>query len=108
MGANKEYRQKVTVGGEDYEVVAAGATAQVLGTTGSIHDFLGRLIVNVTTSATSQVSIKDGAGADVILVPPNAPIGAFTLELGLLSSAGAWAVTTAAGVSVVAVGKFST
>ena len=107
MGANKELYSPVQVGGSDYEVVAAGQTDQVLGGAGSVGDFLGRLIVNVTTGATGTVSIKDGAGSAIVVVPALAAAGAFTIEVGARSTNGAWKVTTGAGASVVAVGKFS-
>lgn len=88
-----------------YETVAAGQTAQVIGGAGAAGDLLTRLIVNVTTSATSTVTILDGA-TSIVVVPPNTPIGAYSIHCGIRAQAGPWKVTTAAGVSVIAVGRF--
>jgi len=88
-----------------YESVAASQTDQVLGGTGSIGDRLHRLVVTVATAATSAVSIKDGA-TSIPVVPANTPIGVYTVDVGAQSQNGAWSVTTAAGVSVIAVGDF--
>ena len=91
-----------------YETVAASQTAQVLGGTGAVGDYLSHIIVIVATAATSAVTILDGATS--IALVPNAVgtgVGTFTVPLGLVSASGAWKVTTAAGVSVIAVGIFS-
>ncbi|MBK8772515.1 MAG: hypothetical protein IPM06_19115 [Rhizobiales bacterium] len=107
MGANKEYNAPVRIGGEDYETVAASQTDQVLGTTGSVGDFLGRLIITASTAATATVSIKDGSGSAIPICPALAAAGVFVVELGIRSTSGAWKVTTGAGATVVAIGKFS-
>ena len=107
MGANKELYSPVQVGGSDYETVAASKTDQVLGGTGSVGDFLSRLVITAATGATATVSIKDGAGAAIPIVPVLAAAGCFVIEIGARSTNGAWKVTTGAGASVVAVGKFS-
>ena len=96
-------------GGTEYETVAASASDQTLGATGATGDYLERLICVVATAATSQVQIKDGAGSAITVLPDNvgAGIGTYTVELGLTSLAGAWKVTTGAGVSVIAAGDFT-
>lgn len=93
----------------DYETVAASQTDQVLGPTGGTGDWLSRLVCVVATAATAQVQIKDGGGSAVTVLPnsPGGGVGTYVIELGLKSLAGAWKVTTAAGVSVVAVGDFT-
>lgn len=95
--------------GTDFETVAAGQTDQVLGPVGKIGDILARLIVTVATAATSAVSIKDGAaGASIPIVPAVTPVGVYAVEIGARSAAaGGWRITTAAGVTVVAVGRFA-
>lgn len=93
----------------EWKTVAASQTDQVLGATGRIGDFLEGLLCVVATAATAQVQIKDGAGS-AITVFPNSPgngIGSYYVYLGVKSTAGAWKVTTGAGVSVVAVGNFT-
>lgn len=103
----KQALEMVAVGGTEYEAVAAGQTAQVLGAAGSTNDLLARLVVDVATAATSAVSIKDGADAAIEVVPANTPIGTYNVELGIRSRTGAWQVTTGAGVSALAIGQFS-
>lgn len=93
----------------NYETVAASQTDQVLGTLGAIGDFISSLHVVVAVAATAQVSIKDGAGSSIVVFPalPGGGIGAYDLPIGIKSVAGAWSVTTGAGVSVIATGTFS-
>lgn len=92
-----------------YETVAAGQTNQVLGGTGAIGDYLGSLICVVSTAATAQVQIKDGADTAITVFPnsPGGGVGTYVLKIGLKSRAGAWQVTTGAGVAVIAKGSFS-
>jgi hypothetical protein len=92
--------------GTFYETVAASQTAQVLGVTGGTGDTLMRLIITVTTSATSQVTLLDGA-TSYIIVPAVTPVGVYQIDIGAVSVSGAWKITTGAGVSVMGVGNFS-
>jgi len=105
----KQANQPVEIGGHEYETVAAGAAAQVLGTAGASGDFLTRLILTVNTAATAAVSIKDGADAAIPVFPnsPGGGVGAYVVEIGLRSRTGAWQITTGAGVTAIAVGQFS-
>lgn len=89
-----------------YETVAASQTAQVLGVTGATGDYLHRLTVSVTTSATSTVTLLDGATSYVI-VPAVTPVGVYSIEINAKSVSGAWKITTGAGSSVLAVGVFA-
>lgn len=95
-----------------YEHVAAGQTAQVLGTNGAVGDYIHRLVCTVTTAATSNVVIVDGTGAGILthtVLPANVTpgIGVYNIELNAISANGAWKITTGAGVEVMAVGIFS-
>ena len=95
-----------------YEHVAASQTAQVLGGTGAVGDYLHRLICTVTTSATGNVVIVDGSGAGILthtVLPALAGTGVnvYNIEINAVSKDGAWKVTTGAGVEVMAVGIFS-
>ena len=92
--------------GTYYETVAASQTAQVLGVTGGVGDTLMRLIITVTTSATSQVTLLDGA-TSYIIVPAVTPVGVYQIDINAVSVSGAWKVTTGAGVSVMGVGNFT-
>ena len=89
-----------------YETVAASQTAQVLGGTGAVGDYVHRLVVTVNTAATSTVSLIDNA-TTVATMPANTPVGVYSLEVNAISSSGAWKVTTGAGATVLAVGIFS-
>ena len=91
--------------GTFYETVAASQTAQVLGVTGGAGDTLMRLIITVTTSATSQVTLLDGA-TSYIIVPAVTPVGVYQIDINAVSVSGAWKVTTGAGATVIAVGNF--
>lgn len=94
--------------GYQYETVAASQTAQVLGTAGAAGDYLHRLIVTVNTALTSTVTLTDGVTA-IPIVPANigAGVGVINVEVNAASLTSGWKVTTGAGVTVVAVGKFS-
>lgn len=89
-----------------YESVPASATAQVLGGTGATGDYLHRLIVNVTTTATSTIALLDGA-TSINLMSANTPVGTYSIEINALSQTGPWKLTTGAGLNVIAVGIFS-
>jgi hypothetical protein len=94
---------------QTYETVAAGQSAQVLGTVGQPGDYLGWLVVvpattdagaiTVTDDATTFTVFTGGTGSLSNLVP-------FPIPLGLRSKTGPWKVTTGAAVSVVAVGNW--
>ena len=95
-----------------YEHVAAGQTAQVLGTAGAKGDYIHRLICPVTTAATGNVVVVDGSGTGILThtVLPASPasgINVYNIELNAVSQDGAWKITTGAGVEVMAVGIFS-
>lgn len=95
-----------------YEAVAASQTDQILGATGGVGDFLHLLIMTVTTAATAAVSIKDGNGASIPILPnlPGGGIGVYVVELNVrcvnLTTPG-WKITTGAGVTALGIGKFT-
>ena len=95
-----------------YEHVAAGQTAAVLGTAGTKGDYIHRLICTVTTAATGNVLIVDGSGTGILthtVLPASAGTGinVYNIEMNAVSQDGAWKITTGAGVEVMAVGIFS-
>lgn len=91
-----------------YETVAASQTAQVLGVTGAVGDYLHRLIINNITVATASVTLLDDTTSIVIQTGGAALVaGVMSLELDMVSATGAWSVTTGAGATVIAVGIFS-
>jgi hypothetical protein len=92
-----------------YVAVAAGQTDAALGS-GAKGNILSRLVVTVNTAATSAVSIKDGNGSAIPILPANTPIGVYSVDIGAIAVAATtpgWKVTTGAGVSVLAIGKFN-
>lgn len=92
-----------------YETVAVSQTDQVLGVVGAAGDYLERLVITVATAATAAVSIKDGTGSAISIMPnsPGGGIGVYVVDIGAVSTNGAWKVTTGAGSTVLAVGRFS-
>ena len=106
--SNKE-SNIVNLGGFEYETVAVSQTDQVLGGTGAVGDRLERLIINVITVATATVSIKDGSGSSIVLLTGAATVvpGVYTVNLEIYSVTGAWSVTTGAGATVLAIGRFT-
>jgi len=92
-----------------YEHVAAGQTAQVLGTNGATGDYLHRLVCTVSTAATGNVLILDGSGFTHTILPASAGTGinSYDIEINAVSRNGAWKITTGAGVEVLAIGIFS-
>lgn len=92
--------------GYAYETVAASQTAQVLGETGAAGDYVHRLIVTVATAATGTVALLDGS-TSIPITSANTPIGVYAVDIGALAVTGPWKITTGAGASVIAVGKFS-
>lgn len=90
-----------------YEHVPASQTAQVLGGTGAAGDYLHRLVCTVSTSATGNVSILDGATFTHLILPALSGVNVHNIEVNAVSRNGAWKVTTGAGVEVLAMGIFS-
>ena len=91
-----------------YEHVPVSTTARVLGGTGAVGDYLHRIICTVSTAATGNVVIGDGAFSHTILpASPGTGINSYNIEINAASVSGAWKITTGAGVEVLAVGIFS-
>lgn len=97
------------IGPGEYETVAASQSDQVLGSTGAAGDYLDKLIITVGTAATAAVSIKDGTGSAIPIMPnsPGGGVGVYVIPLGLKSVDAGWKVTTGAGSTVVATGLFT-
>jgi len=95
-----------------YEHVAASSTAQVLGGTGAVGDYLHRIVITVATAASSLVQVVDGSGTGILThtILPNAVgggVGVYNVEINAASKDGAWKITTGAGSEVMAMGIFS-
>lgn len=96
----------------EYETVAASATTQALGATGAAGDYLAAIIIVPGTAAAGNVTIKDGSNAAITVfvgggttaLPTLAPI---RLDLGMISTNGAWQVSTGTNVTVIGIGNFT-
>lgn len=93
-------------GENEYETVAASQTAQVMGATGGVGDYLSHLIIVPTSAAPGTVALIDGATTLLTITPP-ASSQPFTLPVGATSKNGAWKITTGASVTCMAVGDFA-
>ena len=98
-----------------YETVAASQTAQILGATGAVGDFLSGVLIVPGTTAAGAVSIVDGNGSAIsifagggttaltTLIPFFVPIGAKCVN----ATTPGWKVTTGANVTAIGVGNFT-
>jgi hypothetical protein len=84
-----------------YELVAASATAQVLGPAGGPGDILKRVIV---LTSTGTITVLDGAVS--ILVIPAATVVGTVIEFNALAVTN-WNITTPAATSCMCVGDFT-
>jgi len=90
-----------------YETIAASQTAQVLGGTGAVGDYLQRLIITCNNNTAASVTLTDGSLTGVLIVPATTPVGIYSIQIGACSASGAWKITTGSGVTVMTVGIFS-
>lgn len=97
-------------GAGEYETVAASQTAQVLGGSGAIGDYISGVLVIPATLDPGNIILLDnaisitiftgGTGSVLSLIP-------FFIPLGIKSVSGAWKCTTGSSVSVLASGNFT-
>jgi hypothetical protein len=93
-----------------YETVAASQTAQVLGGTGAIGDFISGLLVIPATTSPGNVLLLDNATSITVFTGGATSVSnlvPFFIPLGMYSVSGAWKVTTGGSVSVIGIGKFT-
>lgn len=93
-----------------YETVAASQTAQVLGPTGAVGDYLKRLIIIPATTSPGNVLLLDNATSITIFAGGASSVTELkpiVVELDMFSVSGAWKLTTGASVSAIGVGVFS-
>jgi len=104
----------LTVLPDAYETVAASQTAQTLGATGAVGDFLAGILIVPATTSPGAVSIIDGNGSNITifaggassvsnLVPFFVPIQAKCVN----ATTPGWKVTTGTNVSAVGTGNFT-
>lgn len=93
-----------------YETVAASQTAQVMGTTGAIGDWLAGILVIPATTSPGVITLLDNAISIPLFVGGATSISnllPFFIPLNLTSVSGAWKITTGANVSCIGIGKFT-
>lgn len=96
--------------GGEYETVAASQTAQVLGGSGALGDYLHGILVVPATLSPGNIIILDDATSITVFTGGASSITElrpFFIPLGMVSVSGAWKVTTGANVSCIAIGNFS-
>lgn len=107
-------RLLVLSGGIAYETVAAGQSAQILGATGAVGDYLTGIVIVPATTSPGAVSITDGNGSAITIFTGGAS-SVLTLHswfVPILSkcvnaTTPGWKVTTGTNVSVIGIGTFT-
>lgn len=101
-------------GSLDYETVAAGQTAQVLGgdSSAKVGDHLESVTIIPAAANCGVVQIKDGSGTAITIFAGGGTtalqdLRPQTVKLGIKSRVGAWQLTTGANVSAIVAGYFS-
>jgi len=101
----------LALSGFEYETVAAGQTAQVIGGTGATGDYIAGILIVPAVVAAGAVTLIDNATSIVIYVGGATTalqtVAPFYVPLGIKSVSGAWKITTGANVSVIAMGNFT-
>lgn len=95
-------------GSLEYETVAAGQTAQVLGATGATGDFLSHVILQPAAVGAGTTTILDNA--TVIFTYTSGTLGdlrPIVIPINAVSVSGAWKITTGANMAAVAFGDFT-
>jgi len=95
----------------DYETVAASQADQSLGASGATGDYLSGVLIVPATLSPGAVSIKDGSGSAITIFAGGTDsvltLHPFFVPLGIISTGGAWKITTGASVSAIGVGNFT-
>lgn len=97
-------------GAGEYETVAASQTAQVLGTTGAVGDFINGILVIPATTSPGVVTLLDGATSIPVFVGGASSLVTlqpFFIQLGIISVSGGWKITTGANLSCIGIGSFT-
>lgn len=92
-------------GENEYQVVAASQTAQVIGSTGQVGDYLSHIVIDPLTASPGTVTLIDGSTTILTITPP-ASSQPFTVPIMATSKAGPWKVTTGTNVTCMVVGNF--
>jgi hypothetical protein len=99
---------EVTPAAVHYEDVAKSQTAQVLGSSGAVGDFLSHLLVVPETTGAGTIALLDGSvSRNVFVAGTLGDLTPFPIPIMANSVNGAWKVTTGDNVHVIAVGRFT-
>src|SRR5262245_33841794 len=93
----------------EYETGAASQTAQVLGPTGAVGDWIAGVLVIPTTTGPGAITLLDGGTSISIFAGGSGSLVSlqpFVIPLGMASVSGAWKLTTGAGLSCIGIGNF--
>ena len=97
---------KFANGADQYHVISNNVTNSVIGT-GVAGDYLDALTLVVSNASVCSVSLRDGAGASISILPtsPGGGIGPYIIPLGI-SAVNNWNITMNTGVTGIATGIF--
>lgn len=93
-----------------YETVAASQTAQVLGGSGALSDFIAGVVIIPASTSPGSVALLDNATSITLFAGGASSLTElkpFYVPLNMRSVSGAWKITTGANVSVIAIGGFA-
>ncbi len=104
--------EPVLVNSTQYQDIAASATAVALGPGGgAIGDYLSHFTVVPSSLSPGAITMTDGNGSAINLFAGGASslltLHPFPVPWGANSTAGAWKITTGAGLTVKAFGRFT-
>ena len=100
----------VSVAPDDYQMVAASASAFTLGSSGATGDYISHLVIIPETTSPGVVTLVDGSSANIIFTGGASSVSSlvpFMIVIGAKSRNGPWKITNGTNVHVVAVGRFS-
>jgi flavin-dependent dehydrogenase len=94
--------------GLEYETVAAGQTAQVLGATGATGDYLSHVVFQPTAVGAGTCTVLDNATVIYTFTTGTlADLRPIVVPFNANSVSGAWKITTGANMAALGVGDFT-
>jgi len=98
----------LAVGGGEFETVAASQTAQALGATGAIGDYIERIVLQPAHVAAGTTTLLNGTTVVFTFTTGTLPtLAPMTVELGMVATEAGWKVTTGTSIAVLAIGNFT-
>lgn len=92
----------------EWEDVAASQTAQVIGQTGALGDYLDYILIIPETTGAGTIALLDGSDSRNIFVAGTlADLSPIVVKIGAKSKTGPWKLTTGANVHAMCFGKFT-